>query len=272
MRKILGQHFLINQGVHKKIVTALDVRPENTILEIGPGTGLLTKHLVETGAKIIAVEKDLELVDRLRSEFANTPNLEIVSADIRSFKPENCKLSAGGGSAFGGKIENYKVVGNIPYYLSSHLLRIIFERWPTPSLMVVMLQKEVAQKIVARPPKMSLLSAMVQFYAEPKIIANVSRNSFNPPPEVDSAILKLVPHSKYNTSESVRKNFFKVLTFGFSQKRRQLGRNIADVMHIDRKIIDEKLIQAGIDPNTRPETLTIEQWLACSRLLTSSNT
>ena len=244
-KKSLGQNFLINQGILDKIVSAAELCPDDTVLEIGPGTGNLTKPLSEKAGRVIAIEKDRRLIEDLKEKFKNS-NIEIIEGDILKLDIrklfENCKL----------KIENYdyKVVGNIPYYITSNLLKTIFEKWPRPKLIVLTVQKEVAKRIIAKPPDMNLLALSVQLYSEPKIISYISKGSFRPIPKVDSAIIKLSPKSE-NLNPKQKEEFFRVVKAGFSGKRKQLKNTIGL----------EILKRASIKPESRPEELSLGDWL-----------
>ena len=263
-KKSLGQNFLINEGVYRKIVTALDIKTGDKILEVGPGLGTLTQYLADTGAEIVAVEKDDVLAGYLLQKFNTKKNVKIVGDDILKFNPETCSL----------KPVTYKVVGNIPYYLTSHLLRTVFEKWPRPELIVLMIQKEVAQRIVAKPPHMSLLAVSIQYYAQPKIISYVSHGNFYPPPEVDSALIRLMPrlqvtgyrlrgeggNKKPETWTLKPDAFFRVVRTGFAGKRKQLGNNLARGLKLEKNFVEEKLQSIGIDSKRRAETITLGEW------------
>lgn len=260
-KKSLGQNFLVNKNVYQKIITALEIKKGDKIIEIGPGLGTLTSFLAESRAKVIAVEKDHKLVDYLKNKFANQKNVTIIEDDILRFDPKNYKLKA----------ISYKLVGNIPYYLTSHLLRLIFEKWPCPKTVVLTLQKEVAQRIVAKPPNMSLLAVSVQYYSKPEIIDYIPRRSFYPAPEVDSAIIKLVPREQFVTYQENTKNFFRIVRAGFSGKRKQLINSLARGLKIKKDTIESKLKAAGVDPRRRAETLTLEEWQKITNTLPSPN-
>ena len=260
-KKSLGQNFLVNKNVYQKIITALEIKKGDKIIEIGPGLGTLTSFLAESRAKVIAVEKDHKLVDYLKNKFANQKNVTIIEDDILRFDPKNYKLKA----------ISYKLVGNIPYYLTSHLLRLIFEKWPCPKTVVLTLQKEVAQRIVAKPPNMSLLAVSVQYYSKPEIIDYIPRRSFYPAPEVDSAIIKLVPREQFVTYRENTKNFFRIVRAGFSGKRKQLINSLARGLKIKKDTIESKLKAAGVDPRRRAETLTLEEWQKITNTLPSPN-
>ena len=244
-KKSLGQNFLINQGILDKIIHAAELTGENTVVEVGPGIGNLTKKLAEKAGKVVAIEKDRRLIEKLREEFKNT-NTEIVEGDALKLKAENLGLRDG----------EYKIVANIPYYITSNLLRTVFEQWPRPKLIVLTVQKEVAQRIVAKPPHMNILALSVQFFAEPKIISYVSRGSFRPIPKVDSAIIKLNPKHQARNPKQVER-FFKLIKTAFAGKRKQLKNTIGK----------EILEKASIRPETRPEELSLDKWLELSGFL-----
>jgi 16S rRNA (adenine1518-N6/adenine1519-N6)-dimethyltransferase len=267
-KKSLGQNFLINPGVLDKIVTAAELDKNDTVIEIGPGTGILTEKLAEKAGKIIAIEKDRRLIEGLRKKFfardgsafgGKNTNVEIVEADIlkldigelfRNYKLLGEDSHAKPGISVEIRDSDYKVVGNIPYYITSHLLKTVFEEWPTPKLIILMIQKEVAQRIVAKPPHMNLLALSIQFYAEPKIASYVSRGSFRPMPKVDSAIISLRPKA-LSLKPEFKKEFFKLVRTAFAGKRKQLKNTIGL----------EVLNKAGIKPKARPEELSMEDWI-----------
>lgn len=255
-KKSLGQNFLINEGVYLKIIAGTEIQKGDRVVEVGPGLGTLTQYLADAGAEVIAVEKDCLLVAHLQTKFANQKNVRIIEEDILKFNPND----------YGLGVESYKLVGNIPYYLTSHLLRTVFEKWftlsevegPSPTLIVLMLQKEVAQRICAKPPKMSLLSVSVQYYAKPKVVSYVSKNSFWPAPKVDSAIIKFEPKaSTYHREPSA---FFRIVRAGFAGKRKQLINNLARELKLTKDIVEEKLKLVNIDPKRRAETLVLDEW------------
>lgn len=255
-KKSLGQNFLVNEGIYHKIVGALEIKSSDTIVEVGPGLGTLTDYLAETGAKIIAVEKDRRLIDYLKKRFEDNPRIEIVEDDILKFAPSSYKLPA----------TSYKLVGNIPFYLTSHLIRTVFEEWPQPENIVLMLQKEVAQRIVAKPPKMSLLSVSVQYHSKPKIVGYVSKGSFYPQPKVDSAIIRLENRKEKVENRKDTEKFFKIARAGFAGKRKQLGNNLSSALKLPRQEVDAKLLLAAVAPQRRAETLTIEEWQKITKI------
>ncbi|PJE50411.1 MAG: ribosomal RNA small subunit methyltransferase A [Candidatus Yanofskybacteria bacterium CG10_big_fil_rev_8_21_14_0_10_36_16] len=252
-KKSMGQNFLVNEGTYKKITETLELKPNETVIEVGPGLGILTDFLATTGANVIAVEKDDNLSEYLKNKFQYYKNVKIINEDILLFKPNDYKK----------QIVDCSVVGNIPYYLTSRLIRNIFEsnNWKEtkPKQVVLMIQKEVARRITARPPKMSLLAVSVQYYSKPKVISKVPRTNFYPQPEVDSAIIKMLPH-KSSVSGVDDEKFFKVVKAGFSEKRKKISNNLSKQLKIDKQKIIKILEEINIDPGRRAETLTIEEW------------
>ncbi len=253
-RKGLGQNFLIDRGVLDKIVAAADIAKADTIVEVGPGLGVLTRALAEVAGKVIAVETDRGMAALLRDTMAGTPNVEIVESDILETPPET--LVANG---------NYKVVANLPYYITSPVLRHFLESSRHPGSLVVMVQKEVAKQIVARPPEMSLLSLGIQFYGTPKVVSYVPAGAFYPPPKVASAILRIdvLPNSRLSIDDEIL--FFKLARAGFSTRRKQLINALSSGLDIDKEKGAMLLQGAAIDPRRRAETLTIDEWLRVLR-------
>ncbi|OGN01261.1 MAG: ribosomal RNA small subunit methyltransferase A [Candidatus Yanofskybacteria bacterium RIFCSPLOWO2_02_FULL_43_10] len=262
-KKSLGQNFLINQGILDKIIQAVEVEPEDIIIEVGPGTGNLTEKLAKKADQVIAIEKDRRLIELLKEKFKDS-NIEIVEGDALEVDIGNLLLSSIS-LAYGRKV-NYKVVGNIPYYITSNLLRTIFEKWPKPKLIVLTVQKEVAKRIVAKPPDMNLLALSVQFYSSPEIIGYVSKGSFRPMPKVDSAIIKLTPHATQHAIEETER-FFKLIKAGFSGKRKQLINNLVKNFGIMRENLLKIFEKTGLEPDIRAENLSLNQWIELSKFM-----
>jgi len=263
-KKGLGQNFLIDKNILQKIIDAANINPEDTILEVGPGVGTLTQELAKKAKQVIAVEKDETMIEILKENLKDFKNIEIIHGDILKIDYlkliENCKF----------KIENYKVVANIPYYLTSPLIRKFLETKFPPSDIVLMIQKEVAERICSKVPDMNLLAVSVQFYATPKIVFNVSKNSFWPIPKVDSAVIKITPRSQTSreaggpTSPDL---FFRIVKAGFSQPRKQIGGNLSKMLKIEKKKVDELLTKNNLSPTQRAETLTIQDWKNLTEVL-----
>ena len=249
-RKGLGQNFLIDRGVLDKILAAAGVEKTDTVVEVGPGLGVLTRALAERAGKVIAVELDRNMVALLRETLAGLPNVEIVARDILETPPAELVGDA-----------PYKVVANLPYYITSPTLRHFLETPRQPQSLVVMVQKEVARQIVARPPEMSLLSIAVQFYGAPKIVSYVPAGAFHPPPKVASAILRIEVLPQRRLPLDDEKAFFKLARAGFGTRRKQLANALSGGLDIDKAAAVELLQKAGIDPARRAETLTIDEWI-----------
>ncbi|MEE8131698.1 MAG: 16S rRNA (adenine(1518)-N(6)/adenine(1519)-N(6))-dimethyltransferase RsmA [Candidatus Paceibacterota bacterium] len=253
MAKKLGQHFLINKSKIKKIIDALELKPGDTVIEIGPGHGELTLPLARnfqfliSNFQIITIEKDLKLIKDLKSKIQNLglKNIEIIEGDALKILPKLCsKLHA----------SSFKIVGNIPYYITGHLLRIISELKNKPSLIVLTIQKEVAERICAIQPKMNLLAASVQFWAEPKIIGGIPKKDFKPTPKVDSAIIKLVPKSQ----KLKTKSYYRLIKILFKQPRKTIINNLRPTTN-DLRLLTQKLQKLKINPADRPQNLSIKQ-------------
>src|SRR3989344_1510029 len=256
--KGLGQNFLADKGALKTIIETADIKPDETVLEIGPGTGILTLELAKYAKKVIAVEKDANMVEVLKEllKSQNIKNVEIIQGDALKIQIPKSKL------------QNYKVVANLPYYITSPVIRKFLEAENQPKLMVLMVQKEVGQRICAKPPDMTLLAVSVQFYAEPKIISYISRKSFWPAPKVDSAIIKITPHGavpQYNSG--LCEQFFKIVRSGCPHPRKQLINNLSTGLSISREQVEAWLKKNKILPTTRAETLTVENWIKLTESL-----
>jgi 16S rRNA (adenine1518-N6/adenine1519-N6)-dimethyltransferase len=247
--KRLGQNFLIDKNVLRKIVEAAELSKNDTVLEVGPGIGNLTIELAKKVKKVIAVEKDERMIEILKERLKEEriKNVEIVNEDILKFLPSFKER------------RSYKVVANIPYYLTSRLIRNLLEIERKPKLIVLMVQKEVAQRICAKPPNMNLLAVSVQFYAKPEIVSFVSKNCFWPRPKVDSAIIKISNIKKQKPTKE-EKLFFEIVKAGFSHPRKQLINNLSKGLKKNKKIVEEWLLNCGISPDKRAENLSIEEW------------
>ncbi len=253
--KLMGQNFLIDESKLKKIIETAQLTTEDTILEIGPGIGTLTKELAQKSKKVISIEKDRIMVEILKETLKDYENIEIIQGNALNITHYSLPTT------------NYKLVANIPYYLTSPLIRTLLESENRPSVIVLMVQKEVAQRICSEPPNMSLLAVSVQFYAKAEIISYVSKGCFWPSPKVDSAIIKITPfgwaHSDFasrEASERYSDAFFKVVKAGFSQPRKQLANNLSKSLEKDKNQINSWLLENKINPKQRAETLSINDW------------
>lgn len=252
-----GQNFLVNEKIYDDIIKAADLSSKETILEIGPGLGFLTLKLAKKVKRVIAVELDDQLASYLQLGInaKDLDNVEIVNQDILKFN-----LGAHIKSS-----ENYKIVANLPYNITSIFLRLFLSSRHKPESFVLMLQKEVAERIVATAPDMSLLALSVQYYAEPVIIREVKAGNFWPEPKIDSAIIKISTKKQGNFSYEEQviedKLFFRLAKIGFSAKRKMLKNNLAGGLKIDQKIVSEIIEKNKFNPLTRAEDLSLEEWL-----------
>jgi len=248
-KKRLGQHFLIDRSASKKILKASGIQSGDVVLEIGPGIGNLTQELARAARKVIAVEKDREMIKVLERTTKDFKNIKIIQGDILKINPGEYNLES----------KKYKIIANLPYYITSPAIRKFLESERHPEEMTLMVQKEVAQRIVAKPPNMSLLAVSVQFYARPEIITFISKKSFWPQPKVDSAIIRI--KNIHKNKRISRGKFFKIVKAGFSQPRKQIINNFIRGLKIDRKKAEQWLSKNSINPERRAETLEIGDWL-----------
>ena len=267
LSKRMGQNFLINKKIIEKIVISAELKSDDAVLEIGPGIGTLTTKLADVVKKVIAVEKDNYMCQILKETLKDYKNIKIINDDILKLNPELYTPNP------------YKIIANIPYYLTSPLIRKFLETKYPPEFMVLMVQKEVAQRICANPPNMSILAVSVQFYAKAKIISYVKKENFWPKPKVDSAIIKITPRRPTSdilgglisrgagagglTSSDL---FFKIVKAGFSQPRKQLVNNLSTLkfpnsVKLNKDEITNWLSKNKIKPTQRAETLTVDDWI-----------
>ena len=249
-RKGLGQNFLIDQKIIDKIIEAADLGEADTVVEVGPGIGALTRSLVQTRAKVKAFEVDEVLADSLLEALGNPDNLEVIKRNILE-----CDIA---GYLTGAP---YKVVANLPYYITSPIIRLFLENAAKPSEMVIMVQHEVAQTIMAKPGDMSLLALGVQMYGNVSLVTKVSHGCFYPAPKVDSAVIKIVPYEKEIFPPEDSAKFFVLARAGFSMARKQILNPLSHSLEMPKDEIRPILEAAKIDPTRRAETLSIDEWL-----------
>lgn len=266
-----GQNFLIDRKVLDKIVSAARLKKDDVVLEIGPGFGVLTQELAKRAKRVLAVEADKRLVMALHEILANYKNVTMVQEDILKFSIFNFQsLNKFSISNFQFSNYGYKIVANLPYQITSAVLRRFLENEPRPSEMVVMVQKEVAERICAKPGKMSLLSVSVQFFGKPEIIKAVPRTAFWPEPEVDSAIIRIVTRKeieKFDLRGITQEDFFRIVRIGFSARRKQLQNNLAAGLRLPNEVIRKKIIECGFDPKIRAQDLSVEDWIKLANQL-----
>ncbi|MEX1028396.1 MAG: 16S rRNA (adenine(1518)-N(6)/adenine(1519)-N(6))-dimethyltransferase RsmA [Candidatus Paceibacterota bacterium] len=268
-KKSLGQHFLTSVGAIKRIVDAADIQEGETVLEIGPGRGVLTKALLEAGARVVAVEKDEALAAELHTTFADAVvrgQLTLVVDDIENVQVERLPLLASGAA---NEVSAYKLVANIPYYITGLIIRRFLTARIQPSALVLLVQKEVAERIGARDGKESLLSISVKLYGEPRTAGTVKAGSFNPPPKVDSAILVVDQISCERVRGVDEAELFNLLHLGFGQKRKQLAGNLA--RRYPAAQVRSALERCRCDARVRAEDLSAGMWLCLAQSLSKSD-
>ncbi len=269
-KRSLGQNFLADEVHLRRIVEAAELTPTDTVIEVGPGLGSLTHHLASRAGRVIAVELDRRLIPILRERFAHRLQVAIVHGDILALELGELLRGRGAAAAAGAQGPEelpYKVVANLPYYITSAVLRHFLEARVRPTRMAVLVQWEVARRIVARPGEMSLLAVSVQFYARPRLVNRVPAGAFVPRPNVDSGILRLDIRPEPAVPDVDPARFFQVVRAGFSRKRKQLLNSLSAGLALSKEEAREVLEAAGIDPRRRPETLSIQEWGHLVRVL-----
>ncbi|HMD80417.1 MAG TPA: 16S rRNA (adenine(1518)-N(6)/adenine(1519)-N(6))-dimethyltransferase RsmA [Anaerolineales bacterium] len=247
--KGLGQNFLQDPLALEKIVDAAEIQPTDTVLEIGPGLGSLTRYLASSAKAVVAVELDPNLLQPLKAILSPYPNVRLIHGDILKLSPRDLITE-----------KDYLVVANIPYYITSAVIRHLLENEPKPRRIVLTVQKEVAQRICAAPGDMSLLALSVQVYGRPHIAAHIPADAFFPAPKVDSAVLIVDIYVSPLVKPELLDRFFKLIKAGFSQKRKTLRNSLSSGFRISPADAADLLTRANIDPRRRAETLSIEEW------------
>lgn len=246
--KQLGQNFLVDQDILQSIIQAAELSPSDLVLEVGPGLGVLTAELAKHAGHVVAVEIDQGIAVALKKVLADAHNVTIVNADILRVDP---------GDFFKGK--PYKLVANLPYYITSPILRHFFETRHKPAMMVIMVQREVAERIAAPPGEMSLLSVSVQVFGKPEIVTLVPPEAFYPPPKVESAVVRIDVFDRPAVDVDLDK-LFKVVQTGFARRRKMLHNAMAQGIWLPPGGAIEILQAVGIDEKRRAQTLTLEEW------------
>jgi 16S rRNA (adenine1518-N6/adenine1519-N6)-dimethyltransferase len=256
-KKSLGQNFLKSHAVVEKMIVAGNVTSADVVLEIGPGKGVLTEALLKTGAHVVAIEKDRELLPMLREKFSQeiaSQQLTLIQEDVLKFNPATCHLLN----------TTYKLVANIPYYITGEILEKFLSSAHQPTCAVLLVQKEVVQRIVARDGKESILSISVKAFGTPKSVMNVSKKYFSPAPKVDSAVLAIENISKNNFKTVSEQKFFKIVKAGFAHKRKVLTSNLS--AHIKKETLEAFLVEHGRSTSVRAEELSVSHWLSLASI------
>ncbi len=248
--KSFGQNFLIDRATLQRIIEAAEINAGEQVLELGAGTGVLTRELARHARRVVAVELERDMLSLLAETTRNFANVELIERNLLYVDPA---------AIFGA--EAYKLVANLPYYITAPTFRHFLESANPPRLLVVMVQYEVAQRIVAAPGDLSLLGVSIQFYGKPDIVAHVPARAFYPAPKVDSAILRVDLKDEVPLEHKQRDSFFRLVQAGFSERRKQIHNSLARGLHRKDAEVQAWLKAAGIDPGRRAETLSIEEWL-----------
>ena len=247
-RKSLGQNFLVDGRVRSRIVSAADLSPEDTVVEVGPGRGFLTRALAEHAGSVVAGELDTVLAGDLTEK--GLPGVRVLCADAREIPVESLV----------GEATAYKLVANLPYYAASPIVRRFLESRHKPELMVVMVQREVAQTMAAKQGKMGLLSVATQVYGRPKVVCHVPPRAFRPTPKVWSSVVRIDVYDAPVVPFDSPEGFFEVVRAGFSAPRKQMRNSLANGLGIAGAQSEPVLIAAGIDPSRRAQTVTVAEW------------
>ncbi len=268
-RKGLGQHFLINRGVLELTTSAAELAPSDVVIEVGPGLGVLTRELARQVGWLFAIELDSKLAAILQDNLAPFSNVTVINGDILEINPVALLSKVPASlTRLTGNVLSYKVVANLPYYITSPVLRHFLEADVKPRLMVLMVQKEVAEAITASAGRMSVLSVSVQFYGRPEIISRVPAVCFYPAPEVDSAILRVAVCSQPAVAVADVDGFFSLVRAGFSTARKQLVNSLSQGLKLPKTEVLPLLQQAKIASQRRAETLTLEEWAGLWQVFT----
>lgn len=256
-KKSLGQNFLADDHILAEIGRLADLTAGDWVLEIGPGLGALTRHLAQTANQVVAIELDDRLLPILQAILHNYTNVRVVHGDILAQDPAGWFAD-----------QPYKVIANVPYYITAAILRHLLSGRAKPQLMVLTVQKEVAERLTARPGDLSLLAISVQLYGQAKIVGEIKAGAFWPRPDVDSAIIRIDLHPTPLLPTAEEGPFFRLLKAGFSQKRKQLQKNLRGLAGLRPEQIEPILAQANLDGQRRAETLTIGEWLTLHQIIT----
>lgn len=248
-KKSLGQNFLTDPSTLERIVQAAEIHSDSTILEVGPGLGSLTRYLAQAARRVIAVELDASLISPLEQVLGGLGNVEIIHADILKIVPTDYIAD-----------DQYLVVANIPYYITSNLIRHLLEAPRKPNRIVLTVQREVAERITAAPGDMNLLALSVQVYGRPKVVLRIPAGAFYPPPNVDSSVVRIDLYPQPLISPNQLDLFFRLAKAGFGQKRKTLRNSLSAGLNWPGERTAQLLQNAAIDPQRRAETLALEEW------------
>ncbi len=256
-KKSLGQNFMVDEGALRRMADAAELSPDDAVLEIGAGLGALTAVLAGRARRVVALEIDSRFIGELERRFGAEPRVEVSQGDI---------LEIDLGALMGPDAPAYKAVGNLPYYITSAIIRALLESATPPQLIVMTVQYEVAERLSAHPPDMSLLAVGVQFYGTPRIVGRLPADVFYPRPTVESALVRVTPHREGPPlPPAERRAFFRIVRAGFSQPRKQLRNSLSAGLHLEPGAVVNWMSKAGLDSTRRAETLALAEWLALYR-------
>lgn len=259
---VAGQNFLICEDVLDAILEAANVQKKDNVLEIGPGLGVMTSELIKKAGKVLAIEYDKQLISLIQKLADINNNLKVINEDILRIKNEQIAEYL---------TDDYIVVANIPYQITSKIIQKFLTFKPKPKSLILLVQKEVAERIVATPGNLSKLAISVQFYANPKIIQIVSKTCFWPEPKVDSAIIQIIIDNNYldiiKKEKVIEKEFWSIVKSGFSSKRKTLVNNLSNSLHLNREVVADSLDKLKLNKNIRAQELSIDEWIKLSKAL-----
>lgn len=247
-KKDFGQNYLIDEKILAALVDSAEIKKDDTILEIGPGLGVVTRELSEKASKVIVIEKDPKMIEVLKITCQGAGNIEAILGDVLKLNIEE---------VVGGK---YKLVTSLPFYITSPVLKKFLETKYKPEVICMIVQKEVAEKVVAKPGDLSILAISVQLYGDAQIVKSFKRDSFWPIPDVDAAILKIIPF-KDKRFDLDTKEFFRIVKAGFGEKRKKLVNSLSGGLQVEKESIRKILTKAGLSENVRAEELRLEDWM-----------
>ena len=258
-KKSLGQHFLTDAAVIERIFAVAEADPTDWVLEIGPGTGVLTFRLADQVEKVLAIELDHQLVARLQQHFVDSKNTSILEGNILDINLKELLETSGFAE------HPYKIIANIPYYITAPIIRTLLSLPYQPASLTLMVQDAVADRLAASPGEMSLLSVMAQYYADVEKSFSVSRNTFDPVPQVDSAVIHIVPKRAYDPEED--RKVFRLVRAGFSARRKTLVNNLSASLHLSKEDVEKKLVRLGLRADIRAQALSVEDWERLQKIL-----
>lgn len=250
--KGLGQHFLFERGIVERMVRQAGITSSDTVLEVGPGLGILTSELLRKANQVVAVERDPALVAHLEQAFGDIPSFTLVSGNALTLNSQDIIP----------ELVQFDVVANLPYSVGTAILRHLMEQSRKPRRITAMLQKEVAERLTAKPPDMSVLSVAAQFYSDPRLLFSVAPTVFVPPPSVESAVVSMDMFHSPRLPDTQTGRFFEIVNAGFRQKRKQLANSLSEVLGLPKPTVVAWLVSCNIDPMRRAETLSLDEWIA----------